>query len=303
MLHKKAPRSGLTQMYLDHKILRKKQRSSQCCGVSSDGSAWRGYSAVWDSDWLRAELSPVTRRGEGGFLLSQLLTVTEMMNPARFSAFTNRDHMKDFRRYLALKYIQYLVLPSTNIIVTLLGLFASLYVTLILMSPSVSRKSTAVFICNIARADTLVVGSIFSAMIQHVIKSNMLLSSFQSTLRQNFQIANIHISSLLLSCVSLEAFLITFLPAETRHIRTVRSARVVSKIIWITVITECFFYQMECVKELGISSLSIHKKIVFLLNFCFGATNLLKSFIYPIGLVLRVFNVYLFYKIYFRPLP
>lgn len=211
--------------------------------------------------------------------------------------------MKDFRRYLAFKYIQYLVLPSTNIIVTLLGLFASLYVTLILMSPSVSRKSTTVFICNMTQADMLVVGSIFSAMIQHVIKNNILLSSFQSTLRQNFQIANIHISSLLLSCVSLEAFLITFLPAETRHIRTFRSARVVSKIIWITVITECFFYQVECVKELGISSLGMHKKIVLLLNFCFGATKLLKSLIYPIGLLLRIFNVYLFYKIYFRSLP
>ncbi|XP_053772842.1 platelet-activating factor receptor [Desmodus rotundus] len=224
-------------------------------------------------------------------------------NPAQVSAFTNRDHMKDFRRYLAFKYIQYLVLPSTNIIVTLLGLSASLYVTLVLLSPSVSRKSTAVFICNIAQADMLVVGSIFSAVIQHVIKSNILLSSFQATLRQNFQIANTHISSLLLSCVSLEAFLITFLPAETRHIRTVRSARVVSKIIWVTVITECFFYQMECVKEIGISSLGIPKQIVLLLNFCFGATKLLKSFVYPIGLFLRIFNVYLFYKIYFRALP
>lgn len=58
--------------------------------------------------------------------------------------------MKDLQKYLAFKYFQYIVLPSTKIIVTLLGLFASLYVTLVLMLPSVTRKSTAVFICNIA---------------------------------------------------------------------------------------------------------------------------------------------------------
>lgn len=221
-------------------------------------------------------------------------------NPAQFSAFTNQDHMKDFRRHLAFKYIQYLVLPSTNIIICLLGLFASLYVTLTLMSPSVSRKSTAGFICNIAKADILVGYSIFSTIIQDVIKRE--ISSFRSTLRQNFQIANIHVSSLLLSCVSLEAFLITFLPVKTHHIMTVRSARMASKVGWITVTTECFLYQMECLKDLGISSLSIHKQVLLLLNFCYGDTKLLKSLIYPIGLLLRIFNVYLFYKIYFRAL-
>uniref|UniRef100_A0A8C9ADI0 G-protein coupled receptors family 1 profile domain-containing protein n=1 Tax=Prolemur simus TaxID=1328070 RepID=A0A8C9ADI0_PROSS len=211
--------------------------------------------------------------------------------------------MKDLRRYLAFKYVQYLVLPSTNIIVTLLGLFASLYVTLILKSPSVSRKPTAVFISNIAQADIFIGCSIFAAMIQDVIKSEILSSSFQSTLRQNFQIANVHVSSLLLICVSLEAFLITFLPGETRHIRTVRCARVASKIIWITVIVECFLYQLEYFKDLRISSIGIDRHILLLLNFCYGATKLLKSLIYPIGLFLRIFNVYLFYKIYFRVLP
>uniref|UniRef100_A0A8D2JDY8 G-protein coupled receptors family 1 profile domain-containing protein n=1 Tax=Sciurus vulgaris TaxID=55149 RepID=A0A8D2JDY8_SCIVU len=229
--------------------------------------------------------------------------VTGMMNLTHFSVFTNRDHMKDLRRYLAFKYIQYLVLPSPNIIVTLLGLFASVYVTLILTLPFVSRKSTAVFISNIAWADILVGCSIFSAMIQDVIKSEILSYSVQSTLRQNFQIANVHISSLLLSCVSLEAFLITFLPVETRHIRTVRCAKVASKIIWIAIISECFFYQMECFRHISISYFDTHRQVLLLLNCCYGATKLLKSLVYPIGLILRIFNVYLFYKMYFRVLP
>lgn len=139
-------------------------------------------------------------------------------------------------------------------------------------------------------------------MIQDMIKSEI-LSSFQSTLRQNFQIANIHVSSLLLSCVSLEAFLITFLPVETCHIRMVRSARMASKIIWITITTEYFLYQMECFRDLSISSLSLHKQVLLLLNLCYGVIKLLKSLIYPIGVFLKIFNVYLFYKMYYRGLP
>nr|XP_020007811.1 lysophosphatidic acid receptor 6-like [Castor canadensis] len=208
--------------------------------------------------------------------------------------------MKDLRRYLTFKYIQYLVLPSPNIIITLLGSFASLYVMMILTLPSVSRKSTSVFISNMAQADILVGYSIFSAMTQDVIKSEVLSSSFQLTLKENFQIANVHVSSLLLSCVSLEAFLITFLPIQTCHIRTVRCAREATKIIWTSVITECFFYQLECFRDLSVSYFGIHKQILLLLNFCYGVTKLLKLSIYPIGLLLRIFNVYLFYKIYFR---
>ncbi|XP_031222427.1 uncharacterized protein LOC116088049 isoform X2 [Mastomys coucha] len=207
--------------------------------------------------------------------------------------------MKDLRRYLTFKYIQYLVLPSPNIIITLLGSLASLYVMLILTFPSVSRKSTAVFIGSIAQADILVGCSMFSAISACVIRSET-SAYFQSALRQNFQIANIHASSLLLSCVTLEAFLITFLPVETRHIRNVRCARVASKIIWAVVITECFLYQLQCVKGLNISYLGIDRQIQLLMNFFYEATVLLKLLIYPIGVLLRIFNVYLFYKMYFR---
>lgn len=140
-------------------------------------------------------------------------------------------------------------------------------------------------------------------MIQDMIKSEILSSSFQLTLRQNFQIANIHVSSLSLSCVSLEAFLITFLPVETCRIMMVRSARMASKIIWNTVTTECFLYQMGCFRDLSISSLSFHKQLLLLLNFCYGVIKLLKSLIYPIGVFLKIFNVYPFYKMYFRGSP
>ncbi|KAM4818229.1 type-1 angiotensin II receptor-like [Thomomys bottae] len=207
--------------------------------------------------------------------------------------------MKDLRRYLTFKYIQYLVLPSPNTIITLLGFFGSLYIMVILTLPSVSRKSTSVLIRNIAQADILVGCTIFSSMTQDM--SNGEISSLvQSALRENFLTANIHISSLLLTCVSLEAFLITFLPVETRHFRTVRYARVASKIIWTAIIIECFLYQLECFKDIGISYLDVHRQVLLLLNFCVGATKVLKSLIYPTGVLLRIFNVYLFYKIYFR---
>ncbi|XP_076774503.1 lysophosphatidic acid receptor 4-like [Arvicanthis niloticus] len=207
--------------------------------------------------------------------------------------------MKDLCRYLVLKYIQYLVLPSPNIIISLLGSFASLYVLLILTFPLVSRKSTVVFIGSIAQADILVGCSMFSTISAGMIRNEPPSASFQSALKQNFQIANIHASSLLLNCVTLEAFLITFLPVETRHIRNVRCARVASKIIWAVVITECFLYQLECVKGFNISYLGIHRQIQLLMNFFHEATALLKFFIYPIGVLLRIFNVYLFYKMYF----
>ncbi|XP_006992674.2 uncharacterized protein LOC102905839 [Peromyscus maniculatus bairdii] len=221
------------------------------------------------------------------------------MNPAQLHILKHRDHMKDLRRYLVFKYIQYLVLPSPNTIITLLGLLASLYVMLILTFPSVSRKSTVVFISNIAQADILVGCSIFSAITEGVIKNETLAASFQFALRENFQIANVHASSLLLSCVSLEAFLITFLPVETRHIRNVRCARVASKIIWAAVITECFLYQLECIKGLNISYIGIYRQVRLLMNFCYDTTALLKLLIYPIGVLLRIFNIFLFYKMYF----
>uniref|UniRef100_A0A452QBN8 G-protein coupled receptors family 1 profile domain-containing protein n=1 Tax=Ursus americanus TaxID=9643 RepID=A0A452QBN8_URSAM len=188
-----------------------------------------------------------------------------------------------FQRHLAFKYIQYLVLLSTNIII-LLGLFASLYVTLLLMY-CVSRKSTAVFICNIAQADIFVGCNIFVGCHDSRTDREILPSFFQPTLRQTFQIANTYVSSLLLSCVSLEAFLITFLPVQTCHIRMVRWAKVAPEIIQISVIiTEYFLSQTECFKGLSISSLGIHKHM----KKC------------PIGLLLRIFNVYLFNKMYVR---
>ncbi|XP_074061489.1 lysophosphatidic acid receptor 4-like [Macrotis lagotis] len=210
--------------------------------------------------------------------------------------------MKDLRRYLVFKYIQYLVLPYPHVIISLLGLLASLYVILLLMSSNISRKSTVVFIHNVAKADILVVVSGF-AVLQDAFQGESSTCPFQMTLWQNFQTANVHVSSLLLSCVSLEAFLITFLPIETRHIRTVRHARMASKFIWIFIIVECIVYQLASLKDLNTTSLGTPKHTLVLLNFCNGTAALLKSFIYPIGLLLRIINVYLFYKIFFNRSP
>uniref|UniRef100_A0A7N5J9B8 G-protein coupled receptors family 1 profile domain-containing protein n=1 Tax=Ailuropoda melanoleuca TaxID=9646 RepID=A0A7N5J9B8_AILME len=208
---------------------------------------------------------------------------------------TRSNHEKDISMHLAFKYIQYLVLLSTDIII-LLGLFASLYVTLILMY-CVSRKSTAVFICNIAQADIFVGCNIFVGCHDSRTDREILPSFFQPTLRQTFQIANTYVSSLLLSCVSLEAFLITFPPVQTCHIRMVRCARVAPKITQISVIiTENFLSQMECFKGFSISSLGIHKH--FSNEDIQMANGHMKKC--PIGLLLRIFNVYLFYKMYVR---
>ncbi|KAG6934347.1 hypothetical protein G0U57_017254, partial [Chelydra serpentina] len=89
----------------------------------------------------------------------------QQMTSSLSCVFLKRDHMRDLRRYLVLKYIQYLVLPSSNTLITLLGLLGSLYTIFILKSPSISYKSTAVFISYIAKADILVFVSIVSEMI------------------------------------------------------------------------------------------------------------------------------------------
>ncbi|XP_036595682.1 lysophosphatidic acid receptor 6-like [Trichosurus vulpecula] len=225
-----------------------------------------------------------------------------LMNLFRFQGFAKQDHRKDLRRYLVFKYLQYLILPFPNVIINLLGLCASLYVTLLLRSPNISRKSTAVLIQNVAQADILVGFSMF-AMIQDASQGERSSCSFHTALWQNFQTANAHVSSLLLSCVSLEAFLIAFLPAETRHIRTVRSAKMASKFIWISVSAECIVYQLEYLKDLNLISLGAPKHTLVLLSFCNGAAALMKSFIYPIGLLLRIINVFLFYKIFFSRSP
>lgn len=206
--------------------------------------------------------------------------------------------MKDFRRYLVLKYIQYLVLSSSNTISTLLGVLGSGYVMLILQSSRVSSKSTAVFISSLAKADLLI---FVSAVAELFLWSSSVVvprTAFTSALLQNLLTANTHISALLLSCVAMEAYLITFLPTESRSLRTVRNAGLTSRAIWLLVAAECALLQADHVLKASSTSPSCSPG-VWLLPLSSGAAALLGALSYLLGILLRIVNVYIYYKIFF----
>ncbi|XP_019473661.1 type-1 angiotensin II receptor-like isoform X2 [Meleagris gallopavo] len=208
-----------------------------------------------------------------------------------------RDHMKDFRRYLVLKYIQYLVLSSSNAISTLLGVLGSGYVMLILHSSRVSSKSTAVFISSLARADLLIFVSAVAELFLWTSSVAVPRTAFTPALLQNLLVANTHISALLLSCVAMEAYLITFFPMESRSLRTVRNARLTSKAIWLLVAAECTLLQVDDV--LTSSTSPSCGLTAWLLPLSSGAAALLRALSYLLGILLRIVNVYIYYKIFF----
>ncbi|NWY75417.1 LPAR6 protein, partial [Erithacus rubecula] len=201
--------------------------------------------------------------------------------------------MKDLRRYLALKYIQYLVLSSSNAVSTLLGLLGSAYTIILLQSAKVSSKSTAVLISSLAQADILVLLS-------------LVLGGFGagvSSLAQVLLMANTHLSCVLLSCVALEAYLITFLPSESRPHRTVSNARLLCRGVWVLVAAECALFLLD--EHLGASTASAPSSATLglLLQLSSTATALLQSLCYILGILLRITNVYIYYKIFFSMSP
>uniref|UniRef100_A0A8B9SAL8 G-protein coupled receptors family 1 profile domain-containing protein n=1 Tax=Apteryx owenii TaxID=8824 RepID=A0A8B9SAL8_APTOW len=210
-----------------------------------------------------------------------------------------RDHMKDLRRYLVLKYIQYLVLSSSNAVSTFLGLLGSLYTIILLQSAKVSSKSTTVLIASIAKADILVSVCVVSDMIIWTFDVSALSTAFTSALLQNLLTANTHISCLLLSCVAFEAYLITFFPVESRHVRTVKNAKLTSRIIWILITVECVIFQMEDFLKANSMSTHISSHCTLLFHFSGRAAVLLRSLSYFLGIFLRIVNVYFYYKIFF----
>ncbi|KFR09417.1 hypothetical protein N306_01775, partial [Opisthocomus hoazin] len=203
--------------------------------------------------------------------------------------------MKDLRRYLVLKYIQYLVLSSSNAVSTFLGLLGSLYTTIILQSANVSAKSTAVLISSLAKADILVVLEMVTWTFGDLISS----TAFTPALLQNLLTANTHISCLLLSCVAFEAYLITFFPTESRHLRTVRNARLTSRIIWVLVTAECTLLQMDDLLKASSTYAPNRSPYVLWFHFSSTVTVLLRSLSYFLGILLRIVNVYIYYKIFF----
>ncbi|RMB95467.1 hypothetical protein DUI87_28090 [Hirundo rustica rustica] len=203
-----------------------------------------------------------------------------------------RDHMKDLRRYLALKYIQYLVLSSSNAVSTLLGLLGSAYTMVLLQSAKVSSKSTAVLISSLAQADILV----FLSLVSDAVSGSFGVSPAASALPRILLTANAHLSCVLLSCVAFEAYLITFLPLESRSLRTVRNARLISRAIWTLVAAECALFLVD--DHLRASS---SPGLLFQLSSV--AAALLRSLSYILGILLRIINVYIYYKIFFSMSP
>ncbi|NXA05223.1 CXCR3 protein, partial [Sapayoa aenigma] len=196
--------------------------------------------------------------------------------------------MKDLRRYLALKYIQYLVLSSSNTVSTLLGLLGSAYAMVTLRSARVSSKSTAVLISSLAKADILV----FLSLALEAAPWSFGAGASAAALARNLLTANAHVSAVLLSCVALEAYLITFLPAESRLLRTVTNARVAARVVWALVAAECALFQLDDVLRAGSTG-------ALLFPLPGTAAALLRSLAYLLGILLRIFNVYIYYKIFF----
>ncbi|KFP06578.1 hypothetical protein N300_09911, partial [Calypte anna] len=189
--------------------------------------------------------------------------------------------MKDLRRYLVLKYIQYLVLSSSNALSTLLGLLGSSYTLLTLQSDKVSSKSTTVLISSLAKADILVFISLLSQLFLWTFEVRGSSPASSSPLLQNLLTANTHLSCLLLSCVALEAFLITFYPIQ-----------LAARTLWILVAAECVLFQVDDLL------LKAPPSSPFLLLF-HVSISLLRSLSYLLGILLRILNVYIYYKIFF----
>ncbi|NXX42698.1 P2RY6 protein, partial [Tricholaema leucomelas] len=207
--------------------------------------------------------------------------------------------MKDLRRYLVLKHIQYLVLSSSNALSTLLGLLGSLYAIITLQSAKVSAKSTAVLISSLAKADILVSISIAAEVATWTFGAGVSPTGFTAALLQNLLTANIHISCLLLSCVAFEAYLITFCPMASRQLRTVRNARLIARLIWTLVTVECILFQMDDFLKASSTSAPTHTPWFWWFHFCSMAAALLRSLSYFLGVALRIINVYIYYKIFF----
>ncbi|NWR50643.1 CXCR3 protein, partial [Regulus satrapa] len=209
--------------------------------------------------------------------------------------------MKDLRRYLALKYIQYLVLSSSNTVSTLLGLLGSAYTVILLRSANVSSKSTAVLISSLAHADILVFFSLVSDAVWGSFGAGGSPSA-QAPARILLT-ANAHVSCVLLSCVAFEAYLITFLASESRSLRTVRNARLLCRVVWALVAAECALFLVDDHLRASGASASRHGPLGLLFQLSSLAVALLRSLSYILGILLRIINVYIYYKIFFSMSP
>lgn len=147
------------------------------------------------------------------------------------------------RRFLLLKYVQTLLLPLGNELLLAVGALASLHTLLLLSSPRLSRKSSTVLLGQLAWADGLLLlrWSLGLESGLRVGKSWLCLGGGVEAMtwtKEGLLDAHHLASLLLLSCVSLEALLVSHWAAESRHVRTVRRARHGSALIWTGVVLQ-----------------------------------------------------------------
>lgn len=164
------------------------------------------------------------------------------------------------RRFLLLKYIQILLLPPGNELLLAVGALASLYTLLLLSSPCFSRKASTVLLSQLAWADGLLLLRWSLGLESGLGLGDVRLSlgcDAESTpwLMQGLLLEAHHLASLLLlSCVSLEALLVSRWAAESRHVRTAQHARLACVLIWTGVALQlCLQMAGQCFLQVSTS--------------------------------------------------
>ncbi|XP_015207055.2 type-1 angiotensin II receptor-like [Lepisosteus oculatus] len=192
------------------------------------------------------------------------------------------------KRYLLLKYLQVLVLPSGNGLVSTLGLLGSLYAGLLLRSPCVSRKASTVLLSQLAWADGLVLLHRGLGVLQGQAGGPL------EGLRRGLLTANEHASVLLLSCLSLEAFLVILRPVESRALRTAHSAQLACTAIWAAVLGE-----LATLQAAGSGFHGDEGSVLSLvLQICLQVAPLLRLLSRGLGGFLWLSNAYIYYALY-----
>ncbi|KAI1898924.1 hypothetical protein AGOR_G00077400 [Albula goreensis] len=204
-----------------------------------------------------------------------------------------RDPRGRLKRYLLLKYLQVLVLPLGNEVLVSLGALASLYTAVLLCSPRVSRKASTVLLGQLAWADSLVAArwgleALGWAMEEHgalVALGRGLLSSNQQA------------SLLFLSCLSLEALLVTRRPEESRQLRTVHCARLASALVWAVVVAELMVLQAT-EQDWGLDPRESLLGLV--LQGCLLVAPLIRVLSYCLRGVLWLANAWVYYTLFYH---
>ncbi|KAG5263679.1 hypothetical protein AALO_G00267440 [Alosa alosa] len=217
------------------------------------------------------------------------------------------------RRFLLLKYIQTLLLPLGNELLLAVGALASLYTLLLLSSPHVSRKASVVLLGQLARADGLLLLRWGLGLEFGLGLGDMKLSlgcDGQATpwIVRGLLLEAHHLASLLLlSCVSLEALLVSHWAAESRHVRTAHHAGLVCTLIWTGValqlglqIVGCCSRDSNLEADEGSKSDMDGGLIRCFLQICATLAPLSHVLMQGLQALLWVANTWVLYKVFYR---